>query len=134
MAYYVFDGKKWRISPGEPEPITRGRNKGKWQCYIQAMRKKPEGSGLEYYLKRIVVTKNKWRRMISMEDKVSMANELLKNIDQFLAERKVGEIVDEWAAQLYIYANNGIQPDWAQYPLGAEYYRCYEIQHQRRLI
>jgi len=43
--YHVWDGNKWRVSPGEPREITRGRHKGRYEAEIQAVRILPYKDG-----------------------------------------------------------------------------------------
>lgn len=59
-------------------------------------------------------------------------NETLQMIDQFLTDRKAGEIVDEWSESLFQWIENGgSEPDWEKYQLGTSYYECHVIQRNK---
>jgi len=59
-------------------------------------------------------------------------NATLKLIDDFLTARRTGEQVDIWCQDLWDWLKKGgFEPNWAQYELGASYYRCRKVSHDQ---
>lgn len=59
-------------------------------------------------------------------------NATLREIDTFLKDHRTGDVVDEWCQDLWDWIQKGgFEPDWARYELGASYYRCRKVSHDR---
>ncbi len=59
-------------------------------------------------------------------------NATLRDINDFLADRHVGEKVDIWCEYLYDWlSHGGFNPDWDKYPLATDYYRLRAVSIER---
>ena len=59
-------------------------------------------------------------------------NATLKQIHEFLADRRSGEEVDIMCQDLWDWIETGgFQPEWERYPTGTSYYQCREVYLKR---
>lgn len=60
------------------------------------------------------------------------ANRVLGKIHAFLKAHKTGQCVDDWCLRLWKSIKaGGPAPDWGKYELGASYYRCRAVYHDK---